>query len=596
MPSFRAPLADIRFVLDDLLDVSQIAALPGYEEVTPDVLLAVLEEGAKLCEEVLFPLNQVGDAEGCVLDGGTVRTPTGFKDAWRLFAEGGWIGLGADPAYGGQGLPHVASVVMDELLSASNQSFSMYPGLTSAAYAGIHAWGSEELKQRYLAKMVSGEWAGTMCLTEAHAGTDLGLITTRAVPAGDGAYHVTGTKIFISAGEHDLTDNIVHLVLARLPDAPAGTRGISMFLVPKFIPTEDGRPGTRNGVSCGAIEHKMGIKGSVTCVLNFENAVGWLVGEEHRGMRAMFTLMNAARIGVGMQGLGLAEVSYQNAVAYARDRLQGRALTGATEPALPADPIIVHPDVRRMLMTMRAFVEGARALAYWTGIQLDLSHHHPDAERRQAADDLVAFLTPVVKAFLTDFGFEVTNLGLQVFGGHGYIREFGVEQYVRDARIGQIYEGTNGVQAMDLIGRKLLESRGTLFARFAAEVESTLAAAEGDERVAAMAGALASTFAELESASRLIGQRATADANEAGAAAHDYLHLVGLVALGLMWLRAARVAHAKLDAGEGDRGFLEAKLETARYYFARLLPRASAHLAAIRAGAATVMAVSADRF
>lgn len=596
MPAFRAPLSDIRFVLTELLDATEIASLPGYEDATPDVLLAVLEEGAKVCEEVLFPLNQPGDAEGCTLADGVVHTPTGFKDAWELYRQGGWMGLGADPAYGGQGLPHILAVAMDEMLSASNQSFSMYPGLTAAAYGGIHAWGSDELKQRYLPKLVSGEWAGTMCLTEAHAGTDLGIITSRAVPAGDGAYHVTGTKIFISAGEHDLAENIIHLVLARLPGAPEGTRGISMFLIPKFIPTEDGRPGTRNAVRCGAIEHKMGIRGSVTCVLDFENAVGWLVGEEHRGMRAMFTLMNAARLGVGMQGLGLAEVSYQNAVAYAKDRLQGRALTGTTNRAGPADPIIVHPDVRRMLMQMRAFIEGSRALAYWVGLLLDVSHRHPDAERRQEADDLVAFLTPVVKAFLTDYGFDAANLGLQVYGGHGYIREHGMEQYVRDARIGQIYEGTNGVQAMDLVGRKLLETKGALFARFAREVEATLTDAEREPRLASMHDPLAETFAELRSVSMSLAEHAGKDAAEIGAAANDYLHLVGLVAVGLMWLRAARVALARLDAGADDRAFYEAKLATGRFYFARIFPRAGAHLAAIRSGAESVMALGADQF
>ena len=596
MPTYRAPLADIRFLLDEVLGVEQLSALPGHEESTPDLIHAVIEEGARLCEEVLFPINQSGDAEGCTFEKGVVRTPKGFIEAYSAFRDGGWSALDHDPAYGGQGLPRTVRFVMDELLSASNLSFAMYPGLTHGAFSGIHAHGSEELKRLYLPKLASGEWAGTMCLTEAHAGTDLGIITTRAVPAGDGAYRVTGTKIFISAGEHDLAENIVHLVLAKLPDAPAGTKGISMFLIPKFLPTEEGRPGTRNGVTCGSIEHKMGIKGSSTCVLNFENATGWLVGEPNKGMRAMFTLMNGARLAVGMQGLGLSEVSYQNAVAYAKDRLQGRSLRGARRPDKPADPIIVHPDVRRGLLTMRAFNEGARALAYWIGIHIDVIERHPDEATRAASDDLVALMTPVIKAFFTDVGFETANHGLQTYGGHGYIREFGMEQYVRDARIGQIYEGTNGVQALDLVGRKLPEGNGRMIRRFFADVAPLLAEASVDPKLAEIARPVAASLESLKRATETIAARAVGNVEEAGAAASDYLRLFGYVALGYMWVRMAKVARARLEAGTGDQRFYEAKLATARFYVTKMLPQTGALLSAITAGASPVMELDAESF
>src|SRR5688500_11917153 len=435
MPTYKAPLDDIRFLLEDVLDVGQLAALPGYADATPDVLAAVIAEAAKLSEEVLQPLNQTGDAEGCHYEHGVVRTPRGFREGYDAYRAGGWPAMVAPPDHGGQGLPHIAGVVLDELLCSSNLSFSMYPLLAHGAVGALEQWGDDELKRRFLPRLVDGSWTATMCLTEPHAGTDLGMIRTRAIPAGDGAYLVTGTKIFISAGEHDLTDNIIHLVLARLPDAPAGTKGISLFLVPKHLPTEEGAAGSPNGVTCGSIEHKMGIKANATCVMNFENARGWLVGDAHKGMRAMFTMMNGARLGVGMQGLGLAEVSYQNAVAYARERLQGRAITGAKAPDKPADPIIVHPDVRKNLLTMRAYNEGARALACWVGMNIDIFEKHPDPQVRREADDLVALMTPIVKAFFTDYGFEATNLGMQMYGGHGYIREYGMEQFVRDARI-----------------------------------------------------------------------------------------------------------------------------------------------------------------
>src|SRR5215212_7363722 len=487
MPTYKAPLTDIRFVLEDLLDVGQLAALPGYADATADVLTAVLEEAAKLCEEVLAPLNQSGDAEGCQYENGVVRTPRGFREGYDAYRQGGWPAMVAPPEFGGQGLPHITGVVLDEMLCSANLSFSMYPLLAHGSVGALDRWADEETKQRFLPRLIDGSWTGTMCLTEPHAGTDLGLIRTRAVPAGDGAYLVTGTKIFISAGEHDLTDNIVHLVLARLPDAPPGTKGISMFVVPKRLPTDEGLAGTPNGVACGSIEHKMGIRANATCVMNFENARGWLVGEPHKGMRAMFTMMNGARLGVGMQGLGLAEVSYQNAVAYTKERLQGRAAHGPTSPNADADPIIVHPDVRRMLMTMKAYIEGMRALAYWVGLLIDVEEKHPDPAKREEAEDLVALMTPVIKAFLTDIGFEVANLGLQCYGGHGYIREYGMEQFVRDARIAQIYEGTNGVQAMDLVGRKIPEGAGRLAKRFFALSERELAAAVENAAIADIA-------------------------------------------------------------------------------------------------------------
>ncbi|HEV2641777.1 MAG TPA: acyl-CoA dehydrogenase family protein, partial [Candidatus Elarobacter sp.] len=523
MPSYTAPIDDIRFVLDELLDVGQLSSLPGYEEATPDLLLAVLEEGAHLCEQVLAPLNQSGDAEGCHYDAGVVRAPAGFREAYDAYRAGGWPAMSASPEFGGQGLPHLTRFVLDEMLCSSNLSFSMYPELGHGATSLLERWGDAELKQRFLPRLISGEWTGTMCLTEPQAGTDLGIIRTKAVPAGDGSYHVTGTKIFISAGEHDLTENIIHLVLAKLPDAPPGTKGISLFLVPKFLPTEEGAAGTRNAVTCGSIEHKMGIKGNATCVMNFDNATGWLVGEPHKGMRAMFTMMNGARLGVGMQGLGLAEVAYQNALTYTRERLQGRALTGVKNPNGEADPIIVHPDVRRMLMTMKTYIEGMRALSYWVGMEIDIEERHPDAARREEATDLVALMTPVIKAFLTDVGFEITNLALQCYGGHGYIREYGMEQFVRDARIAQIYEGTNGVQAMDLLGRKIPEGMGRLAKRLFAIVQRDIAAASTDASLQDIVAPVQKSVATLQKVTMDVMMRGMQNPDEVGAAAADYL-------------------------------------------------------------------------
>ena len=594
MPTYKAPLRDIRFVLHELLQVAQLAELPGYGEATPDTIDAVLEEAAKLCEAVLAPLNRTGDEEGCHYENGVVRAPAGFKEAYSVFIAAGWSGLACDPAYGGQGLPKVLNTAFEEMICSANLSFGTYPGLSHGAYNALDLHGTDELKTRYLAKLVDGTWSGTMCLTEPQCGTDLGLIRSKAEPGADGAWRITGTKIFISAGEHDLTENILHLVLARLPDAPVGIRGISLFLVPKFLVKANGELGQRNGVACGGIEHKMGIKASATCVMNFEDAAGWLVGKPHKGMSAMFTMMNAARLAVGIQGLGLAETAYQGARDYAKERLQGRALAGAKFPGKPADPIIVHPDVRRMLLTMRAYTEGARALAYWVGMQLDVAAKHPDAAARQEADDLVALMTPIVKAFLTDSGFDVANLGMQVFGGHGYIRENGMEQLSRDARIAQLYEGTNGIQALDLVGRKLGIGTGRLLRRFFHPVQAFIEETQGEPPMAEFTLPLLKAFARLQQTTAWVAQQGLKDPEEAGAAASDYLRLFALVAIAYMWARMARIALDKQDGDDAE--FYRAKLATARFYMTRLLPQHTAHAAALMAGKAPLMALEAAAF
>ena len=596
MPSYRAPLQDIRYLLHEVHDIAQLSRLPGFEDATPEMIDEVLAGGAAFCEDVLFPLNQPGDIEGVHFENGEVRTPAGFKEAYTRYAADGWTGVAATSEYGGQGLPEMVRFVMEEMLCSANLSFSMYPGLSHGAYSALMSHGSDELKQRFLPKLIDGSWGGTMCLTEAHAGTDLGILTTRAEPAGDGSYRITGQKIFISAGEHDLTENIVHLVLAKLPDAPSGTKGISLFLVPKFLPTADGGIGARNGVTCGSVEHKMGIKASATCVLNFDGATGWMVGEPHKGMRAMFVMMNGARLAVGLQGLGLSEVAYQNALAYAKERLQGRALTGVKNSEGPADPILVHPDVRKGLLRIKAFNEGMRSLAYWVGVRIDLEHRHPDAAVRQEAEDMVALMTPVIKAFLTDKGFDNTNIALQTLGGHGYIREYGVEQYVRDARIAQIYEGTNAVQALDLVGRKLPMEGGRLVRRFFEIVKADVDAAASNEALAEHAKALGASLYQLQKATMLLAERGFANPDEAGASATEYLHLMGYVAVGWQWLRMATVSSDALAAGRGDAAFHQAKLKTARFYFARVLPESGTLLAAMQAGAASIMAFEPQEF
>ncbi|MEE8273506.1 MAG: acyl-CoA dehydrogenase C-terminal domain-containing protein [Alphaproteobacteria bacterium] len=595
MVSYTAPLDDIRFDLFELWGYDDtVATLPGYEEATRDMVDAVLDAAARFCENELLPLNGPGDVQGCVFENGVVRTPEGFKQAYDAFVENGWTGLACDPEYGGQGLPQTLQFVFEELICSTNLSFGTYPGLSHGTYNAIALHGSDEQKRRYLPKLVDGSWSGTMCLTEPQCGTDLGLIRTRAEPDGKGAWRITGTKIFISAGEHDLTENIVHLVLARLPDAPPGIRGISLFLVPKFVVKEDGALGARNGVACGAIEHKMGIKASSTCVMNFDDAEGSLIGAPHKGMRCMFTMMNTARLAVGIQGLGLAETAYQSAVAYARERLQGRALNGAKYPDQAADPIIVHPDVRKNLLTMRAYNEGARALAVWIGMALDIARRHPEPERRAEADDLVALMTPMIKAFFTDYGFEATNLGVQVFGGHGYIREHGMEQLVRDARIAQLYEGANGIQGLDLVGRKMGQGYGRLLRRFFHPVSAFIEEASGDAGMQEFVLPLAKAFAKLQQATLWIAQESLRDREQAGAAASDYLRLFALVALAYVWARTVRVALANAN---GDNGaFYEAKIATARFYMTRLLPQTSALFTAIMAGAGPLMAVKEEWF
>ncbi len=575
MPLYKAPLDDIRFVLHDVLQSETLTRLPGYEQATPDLIDPILDGAADLCENVLFPLNQSGDQEGCHLNGTEVTTPKGFKEAYTAFTQGGWTGIASDPTYGGMGLPFLIQFVLDELVCSANMSFGMYPGLSKGAYDALHQHGTDTLKETYLSKLVAGTWSGTMCLTEPHCGTDLGLIRTRAQPDGTEAYHVTGTKIFISAGEHDLTENILHLVLAKLPDAPDGVKGISLFLVPKFKVNTDGTLGARNAVTCGNLEHKMGIKANATCVMNFDGAIGYLVGQPHQGLKAMFTMMNAARLGVAMQGLGIAEVAYQNARAYGHDRLQMRSVAGVMAPDKPADPIIVHPDVRRMILTCKAFTEGARALSFWTGMHLDIAEKHPEAEARESADDLVALMTPILKAYQTDMGFECANLAIQVHGGHGYIREYGVEQYARDARIAMIYEGTNGIQALDLIGRKMGLNMGRLLRRFFHPVQSLIDTNLEHKTCADLVMNLAKGFAKLQQATALIAQKGMKDPEEGAAAATDYLRLFALIAMGYMWVRMSIVASEKLTS-EGlspDRTiFYTEKIKTARFFFDRMFP------------------------
>jgi butyryl-CoA dehydrogenase len=589
MATYKAPLRDMRFVLYELHDGAALSSLPGLEDMTPELFDPVLEEAAKVCEEVLFPLNRSGDEEGCQFENGVVRTPKGFIEAYKTFREGGWTSITADPAYGGQGIPNIVNVLITEMICSANLSFGLYPGLTQGACKALVAHGSDELKERYMPKLVEGTWSGTMCLTEPHCGTDLGLCRTKAVPNDDGTYRLSGTKIFISAGEHDLTENIIHFVLARLPDAPPGIKGISLFLVPKFLPNADGTPGKRNGVSCGAIEHKMGIKASATCVLNFDEATAWLVGSPHKGMRSMFTMMNEERLAVGLQGLGLAEVSYQGAVAYARERLQGRSLSGAKYPDKPADPIIVHPDVRRMLLSMRAAAEGCRALGAWVGQAVDIAAHTDDPKAKQEAEDFVALMTPIVKALFTDYGFETANHGVQVMGGHGYIREHGMEQYVRDARIAQVYEGTNGVQALDLVGRKLGAHMGRNLRSFFHPVAEFIQSRSDNPALSRYVDPLTKAFVRLQQATGQIAKVGLKRPEEAGAAATEYLRLFGLVALAYQWARIAEVSLKKLEEKTGEDDFYRAKLATGAFFMDKVLPQTGALFSSIMAGGSTMI-------
>jgi alkylation response protein AidB-like acyl-CoA dehydrogenase len=595
MPTYKAPVDDVLFLLNDVLEIARYNNLPGFADASPDLVEAVLGEAAKLCEEVVQPLNLPGDREGCTRHAdGSVTTPKGFKDAYRQYAEGGWMGISAPAEFGGQGLPETMTTIINEFMASANMAFAMYPGLTQGAIAAILRHGTAEQKSTYLPKMVEGRWTGTMNLTEPHCGTDLGLLRTRAVKQGDGTYKITGTKIFISAGEHDLAENIVHLVLARVEGAPAGIRGTTLFIVPKFLLKADGSLGARNGVTCGSIEEKMGIHANATCVMNYDDATGFLIGEENRGINAMFTMMNEARLGVGVQGLALSEVAYQNAATYARDRLQGRALTGPKFPDKPADPIIVHPDVRRMLMTMRAFNEAARALILWTALAGDVERRSPDDKARMASEDHMGLLTPVVKGVITDQGFANAVLAQQIYGGHGYIVEHGMEQFVRDARIAMIYEGANGIQALDLVGRKLPKDGGRALQAFFTEVQSYVGQ-HGDEAMKPYVAPLATALGHLQQATMWLMQNALAKPDNAGAAATDYMHLFGRVALGYMWCRIAAAAQRKIAAG-ADAERMQGKLVTGRFFMERMLPETATHLARIQSGAGSMMELPAEAF
>lgn len=597
MPKYTPPVRETRFILDRVIGLQAHANLPGFANATPDTVDAVLEQGGRFVAEVLFPLNQSGDLEGCTRhEDGSVTTPKGFKEAYDQFVESGWGTLASPEQFGGQGMPHVIATAFQEYMVSSNMAFAMYPGLTHGAIASLLVKGSPEQQEKYVPKMVSGEWGGTMNLTEPQCGTDLGLIRTRAEPQADGSYSITGTKIFISSGEHDLTSNIIHLVLAKTPGAPESSKGISLFVVPKILVNDDGSLGDRNAVTCGSIEHKMGIHANSTCVMNYDGAKGWLVGEEMKGLAAMFIMMNAARLGVGLQGLAVGETAYQNAVQYAEDRRQGRALTGPAEPGEKADTLFVHPDVRRMLMEAKAQTEGLRALCLWAALQVDLEHASASEEERQTAEDLVGLLTPVIKGVGTDIGYKVATDAQQVYGGHGYIAEWGMEQYVRDARISQIYEGTNGVQAMDLVGRKLAMNGGRAVQLFFKVVAEDIAAAKGDEKLAAFAEALEKALGQMQAATVWIATHGFKNPNDAGAAAYPYMQLTGTVALGLMWLRMAKAAVAALAEGAEDAKFYEAKLVTARFYAERFLPDAGALRRKIEAGSDAVMALDPEMF
>ena len=596
MGQYVAPIRDMQFVLHEFLNVTdEFKNLPKFQEIDADIINQVLEEGAKFTQEVLFPLNHSGDREGCHYDAATrtVTTPKGFKEAYKQYVEGGWAALACDPEHGGQGLPVSLNNSFYEMLNSSNQAWSMYPGLSHGAYECLKEHGTDEQKSVYLPKLATGEWTGTMCLTEAHCGTDLGLLRSKAEPQADGSYLITGSKIFISAGEHDMAENIVHLVLARLPDAPEGSKGISLFLVPKFLPNSDGSLGERNGIFCGAIEEKMGIHGNATCQMNLDGARGWLIGQPNQGLQALFVFMNAARLGVGMQSLGLTEVAYQNALVYAKDRIQMRSLSGPKAPDKPADPIIVHPDVRRMLLTAKAYAEGARAMTSYVALQIDRELSHPDEEVRKEAADEVALLTPIVKAFITDNGWIATSEAMQVYGGHGYIAEWGMEQYVRDARINMIYEGTNTVQSLDLLGRKILMDNGAKLRKFGEKIKSFVEENGLDESMSEFVTPLGELGEKVTKLTMEIGMKAFQNQDEVGAAAVPYLRVAGHLVFSYFFAQMAKVALAKLDSGDK---FYEAKLATARFYFARLYPETAMLIRQARSGASNLLALDADLF
>ena len=594
--TYKPPVRDHAFLLGEVLEIDRYTDLPGFGDASMDLVSQILEEAGRFSAEVLAPLNAVGDKQGCTWKpDNTVTTPDGFKEAYKALVDGGWTALGVEQGFGGQGLPHVVNLAFSEMSSSANMAFSMYPGLTHGAYSAIRNGGSDDQKALYLPKLASGQWCGTMNLTEPHCGTDLGLLRTKAVPQGDGSYRISGQKIWISGGEHDMAENIVHLVLARIEGAPAGTRGISLFIVPKFIPDAEGRPGTRNSVFCAGLEEKMGIHGNATCVIQHEESLGWLVGEENRGLALMFVMMNEARIGVGLQGVAQAEAAYQSAAAFAKDRLQGRSLTGPKNPDGPADPIIVHPDIRRMLMDSRATIEGGRAFLFWTALQGDLAHASPDEAVRQKADDYMGLMTPVVKGFLTDRGFKVCSDSLQVHGGSGFTEHFPASQYVRDCRITLIYEGANGIQALDLVGRKLAANGGRAVMSFFAEVDAYVEANQKDADLKPFLDGLAQAKAQLQDATMWLMQNGLANPDNAGAASSDYMHLFGLTALAYMWALMAKAAQGKIAAGDADP-FYAAKLAVGRYYVERMLPDTGAHLAKLKTGAASLMALPAEAF
>ncbi len=591
MPSYTPPLRDMQFVMHELLHVvDDLTAIPKHADIDVDTINAVLEEGGKFAAEVAFPLNQSGDAEGCKLDPVTheVTTPAGFKEAYAKYVEGGWAALACEPEYGGQGLPHIVNQCFYEMLNSANQSWAMYPGLTHGAYAALEAHGTEEQKQTYLHKMTSGEWLGTMCLTEAHCGTDLGLMRSKAEPQADGTYKISGEKIFISAGENDMASNIIHLVLARLPDAPVGIKGVSLFIVPKFLVNQDGSVGARNGIYCGGLEHKMGIKGNATAQLVLDGAVGTLVGQPNKGMQAMFVMMNAARLGVGNQSLGQTEVAYQNALVYAKDRLQMRSLTGIKAKDKAADPIIVHPDVRKMLLTAKAYAEGGRALLCYSAMLLEKEHRHPDEKVRKDSGEMLAMLTPIVKAFITDNGHISTNACLQVFGGHGYIKEWGMEQFARDNRINMIYEGTNTIQSLDLLGRKILGNNGATLRKFGKLIGQLVAEEGVNEKMGEFITPIAILGDQMTKFTTEIGFKGFQNADEVGAAAVDYLRVAGHLVFGYFWARMAQVALREIAAGNSDPFYL-AKLQTARFYFAKLFPETATLMRTARTGSKVLM-------
>ena len=592
--AYQPPVRDHVFLLEDVLKIDQYGDLPAFADASLDVVKAIIEEAGKFTGEVLAPLNSVGDKQGCTWHpDNTVTTPTGFKEAYKQLCEGGWTGLGSDPAYGGQGLPHVVNLSFSEMSSSANMAFSMYPGLAHGAYSAIHTGGTDEQKQTYLPKMVTGEWTGTMNLTEPHCGTDLGLLRTKAVPQPDGTYRISGQKIWISAGEHDMADNIVHLVLARIEGAPAGVKGISLFIVPKYFPNADGSVGARNeGVKCAGLEEKMGIHGNATCVMAYDDAVGYLIGEENAGLRIMFVMMNEARIGVGLQGIAQAEAAYQAAAEFAKDRLQGRSLTGPKNADGPADPIIVHPDVRRMLLDSKAMIEAGRAFLFWTALQGDLSHGHPDEAVRQKGADYMGLLTPVLKGYLTDKGFKVCVDSMQVFGGSGFTEHFPASQYLRDCRIALIYEGTNGVQALDLVGRKLAANGGRAVMSFFAEIDAYIEANQGDAGMKPFLDGLAAVKAQLQEGTMWLMQNGLANPDNAGAASTDYMHLFGITGLAYMW---AQIAKACLPKGEADP-FYANKLVVGRYFVERIIPEGTAHLAKLKTGSSTLMQLPAEAF